>query len=325
MKKILSLVTVALLLLGTIPLATAQTAAKKAYYIGYSLPTTEGYFMSSLAQSITQRLKDKGHRVEYTSADGSPSKQMEQIENFITKGVDELIVMALDATSLTDVLTKAQKKGIKVFAFSKETTPNDFFMGTDEFAVGKQIALMASEWIDKSFPTAKAGSVDVAIFEFRGNAEAARRSDGMKEIAKINPKARIVKTVGVDTTTKDAQSAAENLLLTNKTVKVILCFNSDTASGANAYAMALNSKVKDKGQFAVYGCDYNDEALAMIKKSLTNESVYRGTIRMGTSLDALFDDVVKHALLCLDPANTVKTNYASLYQITGFNWQEMTK
>ena len=81
--------------------------------------------------------------------------------------MNEIIVMAVDPSSLSDVLKKAQKAGIKIVAFSQETPVYDVFSGADEFACGKSVAEMASKWIDKTFPDAAAGSIKVAIFENR--------------------------------------------------------------------------------------------------------------------------------------------------------------
>jgi ribose transport system substrate-binding protein len=308
------------------PVAAQGTAAGgKPHYIGYCLPTTQGPFMSMLAEQVTAKFKSGGQKIEYVSADNSAAKQLEQIENFVTMGVDELVIMAVDPSSLSDTLSKAMKKGVKVVAFSMETKAYDVFIGTDEHDVGVQIGSMASEWIDKTFPTAKPGSVEVAIFEYRGTSEATKRSDGMQNITKINPKVKLVKTVGIDTTTAGAQSAAENLFLTNKNVKVVLCYNSDTASGVNAYAMAQNSAVKDKGKFACFGCDWNDEAGAKIKASKAGSTVFRGTIRMGASLEQLFQDVYDNSMVVFGDKAYNKRKLTELYKITAYNIDQMTK
>jgi ribose transport system substrate-binding protein len=294
-------------------------AAKKSYYIGYSLPTTQGAFMSMITDGVKQKFVDGGYKIDTASADNSPTKQLEQIENFIAMGVDELIVMALDPSSLTDVLKKAQAKGIKVVAYSMETQTYDLFLGVDEGEVGKQLSVMTAEWIDKTFPKAAPGSIEVAILEYRGTAEASRRSDGMREIAKLTPKAKLVKVVGVDTTPTGGQAAAENLLLTNKNVKAVICYNSDTAAGVNSYAMSLNSTVKDKSKFAIFGCDYNEQAVALIKQSRQNKSVFRGVIRMGTSLEALYKFVYDYSLAALDGTLQGKRHTLKLYEITDSN------
>lgn len=297
----------------------SSSPVAESYYIGFSILTTQGDFMSLLSTQLEERITALGHKFEVASADLNPAKQIEQIENFISLGVDEILVMAVDPSSLSDVLKKANDAGIKVVAFSQETTVYDVFIGTDEFAAGKAEAEMASKWIDATFPDAAPGSIEVAIFENRDKPTAAIRSDGLKEIAALNSKVTIAATVGVDTTNEGGQTAAENLFLTNPNVKVILSYNADTAMGVDAYAMSLNSAIKDKATFATFGIDFNGPAIDALKKSVTNESIWRGTIMMGKSLEQLFINVVNNCIGALD--GTLKSNkdLAVLYQITPEN------
>jgi ABC-type sugar transport system substrate-binding protein len=280
--------------------------------------------MSMLAERIPLKFGLGGHKVDVASAEGSPARQLEQIENFVTMGVDGIIVMAMDPTSLGDVLSRAQKKGVKVIAFSTKTPTYDVFIGADEFACGKEVAVMASEWIDKTFPTAKAGSVDVAIMEFRDVPDFAQRSDGLKEIVKLQPKAKLVKVVGVDRTTPGAQAAAENLFLTNRNIKAVICINADTAKGVDAYAMALNSAVKDKKTLGVFGHDWNDEVGAMIKLSRLNRSVLRGTIMLGKGLDAMFQEIYDYSLEPFSGKPHQKNHYGALTKVTAENIDQIT-
>ncbi|RCX09920.1 monosaccharide ABC transporter substrate-binding protein (CUT2 family) [Anaerobacterium chartisolvens] len=309
---------------STEPKAEASTAApenteKSSYYIGFSTLSTEGDFMSLLANQLTDKFTKAGHKFEVASSDFNPTKQIEQIENFISLGVDEIIIMAVDPSSLSDVVKKAMNKGIKIVAFSQETDQYDVFLGSDEFATGKQQAEMAAQWIEKAFPDAAPGSVEVAIFENRDKPTAAQRGDGLQEIAKLTPKAKVVKTVGVDTTPKGGQAAAENLMLTNPNVKVILSHNGDTAMGVDAYAMSLNSQIKDKAHFATFAVDFNGPAADSIKKSTENKSVWRGTVMMGKSLDELFEKVFDNAIAALKGTLKDKKDFSKLYSITPEN------
>lgn len=319
MKKILCLIMSTVIVLSMAGFTMKTAKSDKSYYIGFSTLTTQGDFMSMVASQLQQRFTKLGDKFEVASADLSASKQIEQIENFITLGVNELIIMAVDPSSLADVVKKAQDKGIKVVAFTQKTPTYDLFLGSDEAAVGTAEAKMAAQWIDKTYSKAAAGSVQVAIFENRDKPTAAERSDAFKKITTFTKKAKLVKTVGVDTTTNGGQSAAENLLLTNPKVKVILCYNSDTAMGVNAYAMALNSKVKDKTNFAAFSIDFNPAAVDAIKKSATNKSIWRGTIMLDKSTEVMFQNIVNHSLEALNGTLKNKDSYAELFPITTKN------
>ncbi len=321
--KITALLLVAVMLLTMSSLTvSAQT---KSYFIGYSTLTTQGDFMALLATVYEQRFTALGHKFQVASADLNPAKQIEQIENFIALGVDGLIVMAVEPSSLDDVLKRAQDKGIKIIAFSQPTAYYDVFLGADDLLNGKVEAEMAAEWIEKTFPDAADGSIEVAVFENRDKPSAANRSDGLKEIVNLTKKAKLVATVPVDTSNASGQAAAENLLLTNPDVKVIISYNADTAMGVDAYVMSMNSAVKDKSTFATFSTDFNPAASDAIKKSVNNESIWRGTIMMGSSLEAMFNDVVGNTLAALDGTLTKKDAYTELFKVTPENVEAADK
>jgi ribose transport system substrate-binding protein len=337
MKKIASLLFVALMVLALAacsqqakpvdqpagePTAAAGTdggQAKDSYYIGLSILSTEGDFLGGLSETVKERIEQKGHKFEVASADFNATKQIEQIENFISLGVDEVLVMAVDPSSLSDVTKKAAEKGIKLVAFSQKIPQYDAFLGADESDVGSAQAAMAAEWIDKNFPDAAPGSVEVAILENRDKPTAAERSEGLHKIAELSDKAKIVAAVGVDTSVKGGQAAAENLLLTNPGVKVVLCYNADTAMGVNAYATSMNSAIQDKAQFAAFSVDFNPAAGDAIKASAANESVWRGTIMIGESLDETYQKIADTSLAVLDGTLGEKDNYAAISKITADN------
>lgn len=304
---------------ATTETTTAETTVKDSYYIGFSILTTQGDFMSMLATKLTEQFTAGGNKFEVASADGNATKQIEQIENFITMGVDEILIMAIDPSSLGDVIKKAQDKGIKVVAFSAQTPVYDAFVGIDEYEVGKQTAQMAADWIDKTFPDAADGSVQVAILENRNRPTDVERSDGDLEIEKLTKKAKIVSTTGIDGTPVSAQAAAENIFMTNKDVKAVICYNADTAVGVNSYVMSLNSVVKDKSQVGAFGVDYQDQAAELIKQSVTNESVFRGTIRMGESLESLLNLIVDTCMKTVKNELPEKDVYNTIFQVTAEN------
>lgn len=301
------------------PVDSETPAKTTGRYIGYATLTTQGDFMSTLATELETRFTALGDKFEVASADMSPQKQIEQIENFISLGVDALIILAVDSTSLSDVLKKAEAAGIKIIGFSQPLPSYDLYLGADDYALGMKEAEMAAEWIDKTFPDAPDGSIEVAIFENRDKPMAATRSDGFKEITNLTKKATIATTVGVDTTNAGGQSAAENLMLSHPDVKVILSYNGDTAMGVDAYAMSLNSAIKDKAAFATFGIDFNGAAIDAIQKSANNESVWRGTIMMGKSLEAMYEEVVFYTLKCMEGTLENRDQYTDLYKITPEN------
>ena len=56
-------------------------------------------------------------------------------------------------------------------------------MKMNQFLGGAYAALMAKQWVDKTYPDAPEGSIETAIFESTLNPEAVARSAGLKMIS----------------------------------------------------------------------------------------------------------------------------------------------
>lgn len=301
---------------------TTNAEEKTAKKVGFLVPSTSNGFMAMLAEQFEKQFTEAGYEFSIGIADGDAKKQIEQIENMITLKMDTLVVVAVDPSSLTDVLTKAHNEGIKIINFTTDPGIGDVFLGADEKLVGSTVTEIASEWIDKQFPDAADGSVNVAIMEFRDTPEASHRSDGLQDIATINKKVNLKKTIQVVNTTKDAQTASENLFLTDPDLNCVLTYNSGMALGVNAYVMTPGSAIKDKTTFAVFGADRDAEVLANIKSSLTNESVLRGATAIGGDIFEVIANVVKYSNQLLAGEETIERDIAPVIKITTDNVDE---
>ena len=270
------------------PSAAADDGTKT---VAFVTPTAASGFMAMVAGELQKGFEAAGYEWNIGIADGDPKKQIEQIENFTTLGVDTLVVMAVDPTALKDPLQKAKDAGIHVINFTTDPGVGDVYMGADEKAVGEAVASVASGWIDTAFADAADGSVKVAIMEFRDTHEAAARSDGLKTIAS-NPKVTVVKTISSPNDTAGAQAAAENLLLTNPDLNAILTYNSAMSLGVNAAALAPTSPVADKSKLGVFGSDISEEIASNIRASAQDESVLRGVTMLGGNIFDAFAKIL---------------------------------
>lgn len=86
--------------------------------------------------------RDLGAVVNVQNANGEISKQIEQIEYFIGKGVDAIVIISIDADSLENVVKKARNKGIKVIAYDRMINNSNInlYISFDNEAVGKLMA-----------------------------------------------------------------------------------------------------------------------------------------------------------------------------------------
>ena len=262
--------------------AAADAPAGATLRVGYAVPDASNPFLSNLTKSVADYFAPDGVEVIVADAQGDATKQVNQIENFTTMGVNAIIVMAIDPKGVTSVIEDAQKAGIKVMVAGGDTGVYDAIMHTDQRAMGAMIAQMACDFIAANYAGADDGSVEVGIIENRDTPEANQRSDGMATVSTLCPAAQVAGVVGGQPTITFGATAAENLLTAHPNIKLILAYNDAQGLGATQTVAAMSTI--DPATFAIYGADNTPDALAAIK---SGDSVFRGTVRFGSDNLAL--------------------------------------
>jgi len=294
MKKKLFSVFLAVALAATVFVGCGKTDTKATdtkQTIAFAWSYTSGDFFQALSGFLQGVYKDQGFNVELATAEGDADLQIQQVENFITMGVDAIVIAPVDNTGIADAVKKAVDAGIPVISFTSEiSTATTNLVSADEAATGAASAQIAIGWLDKEFASAANGSVDTAVIIYSGDEKGVARSQAMVDTIKTDKKVNLVKIVeSAGTDNAAGQSVAENLFTTNPNVKVIIAYNASMANGVNSYVMSGNSGITDKSKIGVFAVDESDEVKANIQASANNEAVVRGTISLGGFGDILAD------------------------------------
>lgn len=95
----------------------------------------------STAQSL-------GAQVNVQVANGDVQEQVSQIEYFIKKKMDVIVVIAIDGDAATDVMKKAQEEGIKIISYDRtiDNANTDLYISFDNEMVG---TLMGEELAER--------------------------------------------------------------------------------------------------------------------------------------------------------------------------------
>lgn len=123
-----------------------MAGAASAEGIGASLLTQQHPFYISLADAMKKEAQAENVPLEIAIANQDLSKQLADVEDFITKGVDVIVISPVDSKGVRSAINKAQKAGIKVITVDVPANNVDVtsFVGTDNFAGGEKAAeLMA--------------------------------------------------------------------------------------------------------------------------------------------------------------------------------------
>lgn len=232
--------------------------------IGASLLTQQHPFYIELADAMKAEATVKNVKLEVAIANQDLNKQLADVEDFIVKGVDVIVLSPVDSKGVKAVIEKAQKAGIKVITVDvpangvKVTS----YIGTDNYAGGvKAGELMAKELGDKG---------KVAIIDYPTVQSVVNRIDGFKKAIGEHKGVEIVaQQTGI--TRAEALAAAQNMLQANPDIQGIFGFGDDAALAA---AVAVKSAGLES-QVKVIGFDGMEEA----RKAVDTNPVMVGVIQ----------------------------------------------
>lgn len=127
--------------------ATAAMALATASFadgtVGIAMPTKSSSRWISDGNSMVEQFTAAGYETDLQYAEDDIPNQLAQIENMITKGVDVLVIAAIDGTTLSNALENAAAAGIKVIAYDRlirDSGNVDYYATFDNFKVGVQQA-----------------------------------------------------------------------------------------------------------------------------------------------------------------------------------------
>ena len=112
--------------------------------IGLTVLSLDNPYFKALADAAQEEAAKNGYNVLVTSGDFDPSKQRNQINDFIIKEVDAIILTPVDSKSSGIVVRKCNEMDIPVFTADMTTTDSlahvVSYIATDNFSGGKQAA-----------------------------------------------------------------------------------------------------------------------------------------------------------------------------------------
>ena len=118
MKKFIAILLALVMVMGLVACGAKPAAEDdgKISKIGLCMPTKEQTIWTMQADRLEKALTAAGFEVLVEFAEDDSARQATQIENMISKGVDCLIIAAVDSFSLTESCEKAKEAGILVIA-----------------------------------------------------------------------------------------------------------------------------------------------------------------------------------------------------------------
>lgn len=237
----------------------AQTATgKPKVVIGVSLLTMANPFFKTMGDTMTTEGKKNNYDVIVEAGEMDPARQRDQVNDFIVKKVNAIILAPCDSRSIGTSIQAANKAGIPVFtADIASLDPNAkvvSHIATDNYAGGK---LAGQAMIE-----ALGGKGKVAIIDHPEVESVLQRTKGFKEVIATAKGIQIVAQLPGGAQRDTAYKTAQDILEKNPQLDGIFAINDPTALGA----VAAIEKAGRAGKIKVIGFDGQPEAKQAIKQ-----------------------------------------------------------
>lgn len=255
---------------------SADTSAPESKPAGDAEPIKVAYITMSAANpyfvavidGMRAHADELGVEFSMTDPNSDTAQYITAMENYITNGVDVIIVSPLDENSLVPYVEKAHDKGIKVITLAQDIANADVKLAIDEYQYGFLGGQMAGEWINEKL----GGQAEVCMLIGLNIEALVNRTNGLRDgITQTAPDAKIIAEADGNTRDKGV-NAAETVLQAHPDCKVFAAENDDGALGA--YQSVKSRGIADD-TFYVGGMDATEEALQAMKE---DGSFFRGSV-----------------------------------------------
>jgi inositol transport system substrate-binding protein len=255
------------------PAADAPAAGGETIKIGVSM-LFDDLWLTILRDAITEyAATQEGVELIMVDSKEDVATQLSQVENFVTQGVNAIILIPPN-TDATDPATKlATDAGIPLVYVNRKPAnlpEGVYYVGSDSIIAGR----LQMEWMAEQL----GGKGNCVLMNGNLSQEAAQmRTAGVKEVAEKNLDIKIIKEDTANWSRAEGLALMENWLSTGDQIDCVAANNDEMAIGA-LQAIEAAGKL---GQILVGGVDASPDALAMMDEGKLNVTVFQNAAGQG--------------------------------------------
>jgi ribose transport system substrate-binding protein len=228
--------------------------------IGLTVVTLANPFFVAMSKGVEEAGKELGADVFVESAEYDLAKQTSQIENFITKKVDVILLNAVDTKGIAAAVQQAKDAGIPVIAVDTNAEGGvDATVTSDNYQAGK----LAGEYVIEQL----GGKGNIAIIDGPPVSAVTDRIQGFEDAIK-DSKIKIVAKQNGEGNREKALTVMESILQANPSgsIDAVFAINDPEAIGVEI----AQEQADRKDEFFIVGVDGAPEVTeAMAKKGST--------------------------------------------------------
>lgn len=220
--------------------------------VGVSLLTRTHPFYQDLESGLRAAAGEVGYQLLITAGEFDVAKQKDQVQEFVIRGVNAIIVCPCDSKSIGTAIKAANDAGIPVFtadiACLAQGVDVVSHVASDNVAGGRLAAQAMAKALN--------GVGKVAIIDHPEVESVIQRVSGFEEELRNYPGMQIVAKLSGHGVKDQAYRTAEDILQTHRDLAGIFGINDDSALGA----LAAVEKAGRTGRVTIVGFDAVPEA-----------------------------------------------------------------
>ena len=265
MRKIVLLMMVFILLMpAAIFAGGVEEEEVEEIVIGLTLPSLAHPFFVYLQRNVMDEAENLGVEVIAIDAENESAKQMSIVEDFISKGVEGVLMSPIGTDALVPAVESLNRAGIPVATVDRKVSGGDLLVhvGADNVEGGRVAARYLVEQLG--------GRGNVLELEGTpGASPAIDRKAGFDEvIATSDIKILVSQTAKFERAT--GQSVMENLLQVHKDFQGVFAANDEMILGS---VEAMEASGVDTSKIVLVGYDAIPDALSYIKDGRLNATI----------------------------------------------------
>ncbi|MDO4632449.1 MAG: substrate-binding domain-containing protein [Eubacteriales bacterium] len=253
--------------------AFASAEDNSAYTIGFSSKDNSDMFVKNIADAAEEKAEELGVKFIMTDAGGDVNKQISDVENMITQGVDALVVIPQSVEGSAPVVSMAKEAGIPIIIDNGDIADTDYtaFVGCTDQESGEILGTWFMENVEK-------GSKVCIIEGPMGQSGQVGRMAGFEAVGMLDY-FEVLSTQTANWKRDEAMALAEDWLTTyGDDLKAIICENDDMALGALSAC-----KAADRTDVVIGGVDGLEDAVEAVKNGEIGVSVLQDSYGQGAT------------------------------------------
>ncbi|MCL7748491.1 sugar ABC transporter substrate-binding protein [Halalkalibacter alkaliphilus] len=248
--------------------ATSEGSSGDTKVIGVALSSVSDTFRTYIYDAMNEEAQ-KHPDIEFVFSDAQDdsARQLNQIENYVSRNVDAIVLMPVDTVAAPDIVTMANNADIPIVVVNQtfdgieEATA---FVGSTSIKAGLMQMEEVAKWLE--------GKGNIAIIEGGlGHENQVKRTEGNHQIVDQHPGMEVVAQNTGEWSRTEAMRLMENWLQSGRTIDAVVANSDEMAIGA-LLAIEAAGKLDD---IIIAGIDATPDAMEYMNAGKLEITVFQ--------------------------------------------------